>query len=51
MAERFHSIPLHKINIKKVSIGGTFGSSIQTNSIIPICVALALKAKRPVKLG
>lgn len=43
-------IPLHKINIKKVPIGGTFGSSIQTNSVIPICVALALKAKRPVKL-
>jgi len=43
-------IPLHKINIKKVTIGGTFGSSIQTNSIIPICVALALKARRPIKL-
>ena len=43
-------IPLHKINIKKVPIGGTFGSSIQTNSIIPICTALALKARRPIKL-
>lgn len=43
-------IPLNKINIKKVSIGGSFGSSIQMNSIVPICVALALKAKRPVKL-
>lgn len=44
------SIPLSKINVKRVPIGGSFGSSIQTNSIIPICVALALKARRPVKL-
>lgn len=44
------NIPLHKVNVKRVAIGGTFGSSIQMNSIIPICVALALKAQRPVKL-
>ncbi len=44
------SIPLHKVNVKRVAIGGTFGSSIQMNSIVPICVALALKAQRPVKL-
>ncbi|HZQ09316.1 MAG TPA: xanthine dehydrogenase family protein molybdopterin-binding subunit, partial [Anaerolineae bacterium] len=44
------NIPLHKVNVKRVTIGGTFGSSIQMNSIIPICVALALKARRPVKL-
>ena len=44
------SIPLHKVNVKRVAIGGTFGSSIQMNSVIPICVALALKARRPVKL-
>jgi len=44
------NIPLSKINVKKLSIGGSFGSSIQMNSIIPICVALALKAKRPVQL-
>ncbi len=43
-------IPLNKINIKRLSIGGSFGSSLHMNSIIPICVALALKAKRPVKL-
>jgi len=43
-------IPLHKINVKRITIGGSFGSSIQMNSITPICVALALKAKRPVKL-
>jgi xanthine dehydrogenase molybdenum-binding subunit len=32
-------------------VGGTFGSSIQMNSVIPICAALALKARRPVKLS
>jgi xanthine dehydrogenase molybdenum-binding subunit len=45
-----YSIPLHKVNVKRVTIGGTFGSSIQMNSVIPICVGLALKARRPVKL-
>jgi xanthine dehydrogenase molybdenum-binding subunit len=43
-------IPLSKVNVKRVPIGGTFGSSIQMNSPIPICAALALKARRPVKL-
>ena len=43
-------IPLSKINVKKVPVGGTFGSSIQMNPPIPICAALALKAGRPVKL-
>ena len=44
------NIPLSKVNVKRVPIGGTFGSSIQMNSVIPICAALALKARRPVKL-
>ena len=43
-------IPLSKIEVKRVPIGGTFGSSIQMNPPIPICAALALKARRPVKL-
>jgi xanthine dehydrogenase molybdenum-binding subunit len=43
-------IPLSKVNVVRVPIGGTFGSSIQMNSPIPIGVALALKARRPVKL-
>jgi xanthine dehydrogenase molybdenum-binding subunit len=43
-------IPLSKINVLRVPIGGTFGSSIQMNPPIPICAALALKARRPVKL-
>lgn len=43
-------IPLSKVNVKKMALGGSFGSGIQMSSIIPVCVALALKAKQPVKL-
>ena len=43
-------IALSKINVKRVAAGGTFGSGVQTNPPIPICAALALKARRPVKL-
>ena len=44
-------IPLSKIDVRRMPVGGTFGSSIQMNSAIPICVALALKARRPVRLS
>ena len=43
-------LPLHKVNVARIALGGTFGSSIQVNSIVPICVGLALKARRAVKL-
>ncbi len=43
-------LPLSKVNVKKMAIGGGFGSSIQINTVTPICAALAKKAKRPVKL-
>ena len=43
-------IPMGKIRVIKVPIGGSFGSSIQVNPPIPIAVALALKSQRPVKL-
>ena len=43
-------IPLSKIDVRRMPVGGTFGSSIQMNSPVPICAALALKAGRPVKL-
>jgi xanthine dehydrogenase molybdenum-binding subunit len=43
-------IPLSKVNVKRISVGGSFGSSIQMNSVVPIGVALALKVRRPVKL-
>lgn len=48
---RIFNIPLSRINIHRVPIGGTFGSSIQMNTPTAICVALALKAGRPVKLA
>lgn len=44
-------IPMSKIRVIKVPIGGSFGSSIQVNPNVPIAVALALKANRPVKLS
>ena len=44
-------IPVSKIRIHKVALGGSFGSSIQTNTIVPIAVALALKSRKPVKLS
>ena len=44
-------IPLSKIDVRRIPVGGTFGSSIQMNSPIPICAALALKARRPVHLA
>jgi len=47
---RIFEIPLSKINVHRVPIGGTFGSSIQMNSAIAVCVALALKAQKSVKL-
>jgi xanthine dehydrogenase molybdenum-binding subunit len=47
---RIFDIPLSKVSVHRSSIGGAFGSSIQMNTPIAICVALALKAKKPVKL-
>jgi xanthine dehydrogenase molybdenum-binding subunit len=44
------NLPLSKVNVKRISVGGSFGSSIQMNSVVPIGVALALKAHCPVKL-
>jgi len=47
---RIFNIPLSRVNVHRVPIGGAFGSSIQMNTCVPICVALALKAQKPVKL-
>ena len=43
-------IPLNKVNVVRLPGGGHFGASIQTNPVIPITVALALRARRPVKV-
>jgi xanthine dehydrogenase molybdenum-binding subunit len=48
---RIFDIPLSKVIVHRSSIGGAFGSSIQMNTPIAICVALALKAHKPVKLA
>ncbi|OQB25174.1 MAG: 4-hydroxybenzoyl-CoA reductase subunit alpha [Firmicutes bacterium ADurb.Bin182] len=47
---RILGLPLSKINVKKLPFGGSFGSSIQVNTVTPICASLAMKAGRPVKL-
>lgn len=46
-----YGLPLHKVNVKKSALGGSFGSSIQMNTIVPICVGLAIKSGHPVKLA
>ncbi len=46
-----YGLPAHKVNVKKRLVGGTFGSSIQMNSVTPICVGLALKSGRAVKMA
>ena len=43
-------LPLSKINVKRITGGGHFGSGIQTNPLVPITAALALKSGRPVKI-
>jgi xanthine dehydrogenase molybdenum-binding subunit len=44
-------IPMGKIRIYKVALGGSFGSSIHVNPVVPIAVGLALKSRRPIKLS
>lgn len=44
-------IPASRIRVYRLPLGGSFGSSIHTNLPVPIAVALALKAGRPVKLA
>ncbi len=48
---QIYGLPLNKVNVVKVALGGAFGSSIQMNSVTPICVGLALKAGQPVKIA
>lgn len=51
LVNQIFGIPMHKINVKKVALGGSFGSSIHTNISTLIAVALALKAGVPVKVS
>jgi len=51
LIHQIFDIPLSKINVVKTPIGGSFGSSIQTNVLVPIAVALALKSGRLVRIA
>ncbi|MEM4717192.1 MAG: molybdopterin cofactor-binding domain-containing protein [Desulfurococcaceae archaeon] len=50
LISQIFNIPESRINVVKVPLGGSFGSSIQTNYLIPIAVALCLRAGKPVKI-
>ncbi|HVP23861.1 MAG TPA: xanthine dehydrogenase family protein molybdopterin-binding subunit [Conexivisphaerales archaeon] len=50
LIHQIFGIPMNLINVKKTTLGGSFGSSIHTNILVPICVAISLKARRPVKI-
>ncbi|MDH5201550.1 MAG: molybdopterin-dependent oxidoreductase, partial [Candidatus Bathyarchaeota archaeon] len=45
-----YGIPMGKIRVMKVPIGGSFGSSIHVNPVVMVATGLALKSKRPVKI-
>lgn len=51
LISQLFDIPESRINVVKIPIGGSFGSSIQTNYLVPIAVALCLKSHRPVKIA
>jgi xanthine dehydrogenase molybdenum-binding subunit len=51
LISQLFNIPESRVNVVKVPIGGSFGSSIQTNYLVPIAVALCLKAGKPVKIA
>ncbi len=51
LIHQIFDIPMSKIRVVKLPIGGSFGSSIQVNPVVPISVALCLKAKKPVKIS
>jgi xanthine dehydrogenase molybdenum-binding subunit len=43
-------LSMGKIRVYKVPLGGSFGSSIQVNMVVPIAVAVAIKTRKPVRL-
>jgi 4-hydroxybenzoyl-CoA reductase subunit alpha len=43
-------IPLHKVHVRKVAIGGAFGGRSEISPADFICALLAQKARRPVKI-
>ncbi len=51
LVSQIFNIPMSRVRVMKIPIGGAFGSSIQTNPVVLVAVALALKARRPVKIS
>ena len=51
LVSKVFNIPMSKVNVVKIPIGGSFGSSIQTNPVVLVAVALALKTGKPVKIS
>jgi xanthine dehydrogenase molybdenum-binding subunit len=51
LIHEIYGIPMGKIRVYKVALGGSFGSSIHVNPVVNVAVGLALKARRPVKLS
>ncbi|ADV64840.1 xanthine dehydrogenase family protein molybdopterin-binding subunit [Desulfurococcus mucosus] len=51
LVSQIFDIPLSRVNVVKIPIGGSFGSSIQVNYLVPIAVALCLKSGKPVKIA
>ncbi len=43
-------IPLSQIQLARIHVGGAFGRSLGMSPIVPICVVLARKAGKPVKI-
>lgn len=43
-------IPLHKVHVRKIAIGGAFGGRSEISPADFICALLAQKARRPVKI-
>jgi 4-hydroxybenzoyl-CoA reductase subunit alpha len=43
-------IPLHKVRVRKIAIGGAFGGRSEISPVDYICALLAQKTKRPVKM-
>jgi len=50
LIHEIYGIPMGKIRVYKVALGGSFGSSIHVNPVTNVAVGLALKSRRPVKL-
>ncbi len=51
LVSQVFGIPQSRVEVVKIPLGGSFGSSIQTNPIVLVATALALKTGRPVKIA